>query len=482
MQCSMGTATAMLTVLPDRKILLDGQPQANITDSKPLANIPPFGLCTSLANPVVAAATAAHLGVLTPMPCVPNPTGPWQNGKTEFMLKGAPALCQDCKLTCMWAGTISLVDSGQGKGQGAFPLTKEGADGELLDRLFINWETSSANVGDEVCLHVKSLNKNRKSASFKLIDADTGETLKEFNVQLSDGEGYSDNISITEKWEGKTIKSIGEGNVEEVVYVNYSFGDPIDDPTIRQDGAIDSVNNGVVYNPIIGYYGDAIRTSIDGSPIRHTGFDYLAPEGTSIKAVHGGTISKIRIGHPSMACQLRKELTKTVRHNPLRQLCSQCGHRSGCYGIQLWLKITQKEEWYAFYAHLSGINEKIWHSVKNKIIESDSDYNPGIEVSKNDIIGLSGCTGNASKLKSFQEHLHFEFRSGNEDGTKNHPNYIVSTKFIIIKDLQDVISERNKIDTVLKLYANKKINKDVRDEILQHIDKGRNNYIKRKEK
>lgn len=208
MQCSMGTATAMLTVLPDRKILLDGQPMANIMDFKPMTNIPPFGLCTSLANPVVAAATAAHLGVLTPMPCIPNTTTPWQNGKNELSLKNAPALCQDCKLSCMWAGTISLVDSGQGKGQGAFPLLKEGAEGELLDRLFINWESRSANIGDEVCLHVKSLNKTRESASLKLVDADTGETLKDLTVQLSDGEGYSEGIKILNEWCAKNLKAI----------------------------------------------------------------------------------------------------------------------------------------------------------------------------------------------------------------------------------------------------------------------------------
>lgn len=208
MQCTMGTAPAVLTVLPDRKVWLDGQPQANIMDSKPMTNIPPFGLCTSLANPTVAAATAAHLGVLTPMPCLPNTTAPWQNGKKEFMLKGAPALCQDCKLQCAYAGTISLIDSGQGKGQGAFPLTKEGADGELLDRLFINWETRTANVGDEVFLHVKSLNKTRESAAFKIIDADTRETLKEFTVQLSDGEGYSDGIKILNEWCSKIIKAV----------------------------------------------------------------------------------------------------------------------------------------------------------------------------------------------------------------------------------------------------------------------------------
>ena len=206
--CSMGTGNAVLVVLPERRILLDGQPQANIMDHKPMTNIPSFGLCTSLANPVVAAATAAHHGCLTPMPCVPNTTSPWQKGHEKLLLKNFPALCMDDKLSCAWAGSISITDCGQGKGQGAFPLSKEGVDGELLDRLFIKWDNRTVNVDGKVCLHVKSLDKNRESASFKMVDMDTNEILKEITVQLKDGEGESESITILEEWEAKVIKAI----------------------------------------------------------------------------------------------------------------------------------------------------------------------------------------------------------------------------------------------------------------------------------
>lgn len=208
MVCTMGTGNAMLVVLPERRILLDGQPQANIMDHKSMTNIPSFGLCTSLANPVVAAATAAHHGCLTPMPCVPNTTSPWQKGHEKLLLKNFPALCMDDKLSCAWAGSISITDCGQGKGQGAFPLSKEGVDGELLDRLFIKWDNRTVNVDGKVCLHVKSLDKNRESASFKMVDMDTNEILKEITVQLKDGEGESESITILEEWEAKVIKAI----------------------------------------------------------------------------------------------------------------------------------------------------------------------------------------------------------------------------------------------------------------------------------
>lgn len=208
MVCSMGTSSSVLVVLPERKILLDGQPQANIMDYKSMTNIPSFGLCMSLANPVVAAATAAHLGVLTPMPCIPNTSSPWQNGKLELLLKQYPALCQDSTLDCMWAGKITITECGQGKGQGAFPLSKESLEGDMLDRLFIRWDTKTADVNETVCLHVKSLDKKRSSASFKLVDVETDETLKEITVQLEDGVGYSDDITIPEEWESKTIKAV----------------------------------------------------------------------------------------------------------------------------------------------------------------------------------------------------------------------------------------------------------------------------------
>ena len=64
MQCSFGVAPSSLTVLPLNKTMT-GAPAANIMDNKPMMNVAPFGMCQSLANPTVAAATAAAMGVLT---------------------------------------------------------------------------------------------------------------------------------------------------------------------------------------------------------------------------------------------------------------------------------------------------------------------------------------------------------------------------------------------------------------------------------
>jgi len=78
LMCTMGMAPSSLVVLPKNKVLTDEVPDANIMDHIPLVNIMPFGMCMSPANPEVAAATAAAMGVLTPMPCIPNTAAaPW---------------------------------------------------------------------------------------------------------------------------------------------------------------------------------------------------------------------------------------------------------------------------------------------------------------------------------------------------------------------------------------------------------------------
>ncbi len=112
LQCSFGVAPSSLSVLPVNKVLT-GTPDANIMDNKPMVNIMPFGMCSSPANPTVAAATAAALGVLTPMPCVPVTTAPWAPGAPTVLIANMPALDNSSKLMCTWGGVIQITDPGQ---------------------------------------------------------------------------------------------------------------------------------------------------------------------------------------------------------------------------------------------------------------------------------------------------------------------------------------------------------------------------------
>jgi hypothetical protein len=100
-------------VLPANRVMTSFVPAANIMDHKPMVNIMPFGMCTSPANPAVAAATAAALGVLTPMPCIPNTVAPWAPGAATVLLANMPALDDVSKLTCLWGGMISVAMAGQ---------------------------------------------------------------------------------------------------------------------------------------------------------------------------------------------------------------------------------------------------------------------------------------------------------------------------------------------------------------------------------
>jgi hypothetical protein len=112
MMCSFGAAPSTLVVMLENKTLT-GTPAATIMDNKPIVNIPPFGMCSAPANPVVIAATAAALGVLTPMPCVPATAAPWAPGSPTVLIGNIPALGSTSKVMCNWGGVIQITYPGQ---------------------------------------------------------------------------------------------------------------------------------------------------------------------------------------------------------------------------------------------------------------------------------------------------------------------------------------------------------------------------------
>lgn len=112
--CSFGVAPSALTVVPKGKpVQAGGQMAATIQDFAPNVNIMPFGMCISMSNPQVAAATSAAMGVLTPQPCIPVTTAPWTPGSPTVQINGAPALTAQCTCQCAWGGMISIVSPGQ---------------------------------------------------------------------------------------------------------------------------------------------------------------------------------------------------------------------------------------------------------------------------------------------------------------------------------------------------------------------------------
>jgi hypothetical protein len=113
LMCSFGTAPTSLVVLPKSRVNSRNMPAANIMDSIPMVNVMPFGMCITVTNPAVAAATSAALGVLTPQPCIPVTPSPWTPGSATVLIGNLPAVNNTCTLNCTWGGVITVSNAGQ---------------------------------------------------------------------------------------------------------------------------------------------------------------------------------------------------------------------------------------------------------------------------------------------------------------------------------------------------------------------------------
>lgn len=109
--CNCGLAPSSLFVIRPRNYSGPGM-AATVSDHWPLINIRPFGLCRSLGNPAVAAATAMT-GVLTPMPCSPSTLLPWTVLGRKVLMAGQLALDSHSSLSCSFGGVIRIVYPGQ---------------------------------------------------------------------------------------------------------------------------------------------------------------------------------------------------------------------------------------------------------------------------------------------------------------------------------------------------------------------------------
>ena len=110
-KCSFGAAPTPLSVLPVNRVV-SPTPVANCMDNKPFLNVLPFGICSSPANPQVIAATAAALGVFTPMPCIPNIVTPWLPASPTVLIGNLPTLNNTSTCMCAWAGVITVMAPG----------------------------------------------------------------------------------------------------------------------------------------------------------------------------------------------------------------------------------------------------------------------------------------------------------------------------------------------------------------------------------
>lgn len=108
--CSFGVAPCVLSVSSQSNVMASSMLAATIMDNA----FPTFGMCSCIANPSVASATAAALGTLTPMPCAPVIPAPWVAGSPTVLVGGKPALNNSSTLMCAYGGVIQVSVPGQG--------------------------------------------------------------------------------------------------------------------------------------------------------------------------------------------------------------------------------------------------------------------------------------------------------------------------------------------------------------------------------
>lgn len=108
--CTFGMTPSsfIATEMPGKPVIEGALSTATIMEIVPLENILPFGMCQSPTNPEVAAATAAAMGVLTPMPCIPIVPDPWEPPSDLLFYSDIPLATIESKCMCTWEGEISV--------------------------------------------------------------------------------------------------------------------------------------------------------------------------------------------------------------------------------------------------------------------------------------------------------------------------------------------------------------------------------------
>lgn len=114
LSCSFGSSSSSFQATAASACQSSRQQAGVINDHLSMVNIRPFGRCSCLGNPVVAAATAANKGKLSPQPCIPATVTPWVPGSPTILFRSMPALNDKSILSCMWGGIVRVDDAGQG--------------------------------------------------------------------------------------------------------------------------------------------------------------------------------------------------------------------------------------------------------------------------------------------------------------------------------------------------------------------------------
>lgn len=114
LKCNKGNTTSTLKITSEKKITINANTIAVITETVPIKNIESFGMCSSTANPEVQNIIAQTKGATKEYACTPKSIGKWTNGVPFFM--GEEKVVSDkSTCNCTWGGEISIEKSQEGQ-------------------------------------------------------------------------------------------------------------------------------------------------------------------------------------------------------------------------------------------------------------------------------------------------------------------------------------------------------------------------------
>lgn len=96
LQCSAGASTSVMIATSAATVAIEGKVLVTTMDYQPIANIPPFGVCS-----------------ITGKQCVPSLPGPWVPSLTGVSIGASPLLPYGSTLQCAFGGNIFVLDCNQ---------------------------------------------------------------------------------------------------------------------------------------------------------------------------------------------------------------------------------------------------------------------------------------------------------------------------------------------------------------------------------
>lgn len=322
LKCTQGDASSVFTVLPTKKVFIDGKPLAVISDTKPMVNVKPFGMCKSMANPTVAAATAANKGKLKKMPCVPNTVGMWSEGISHFT-SDEMTPCNKSKCMCAFAGEISVQDVGHSiaGSSGGGSSSEEKEEKKKEEEKKEEFKEVKANIVlvtkgfKKVEEQVSTGNKEEKKVEKKEIEKNEDDSKEEnsFKYTINHIPLDKENKSLPKDKEGNLIKR-RTGTIKTMSSITiHSTGNPTSTAQGERNWLINPNNNRIASYHIVIDEKEAIEVIPLSEKALHSGSSLGNETSIGIEICHSGNREKTLSNAVILTANLLRKNNWTIK-------------------------------------------------------------------------------------------------------------------------------------------------------------------------